>query len=71
MYYDQFFSGIQLLQGTWKDDITKCQECFIVVQMEKEIRELTKQRDLAQSRVEDLLQIIGNDQSSNKQVCRK
>ncbi|XP_010690757.2 kinesin-like protein KIN-7F [Beta vulgaris subsp. vulgaris] len=39
--------------------------------MEKEIRELTKQRDLAQSRVEDLLQIIGNDQSSNKQQRHK
>ncbi|GAB4837835.1 hypothetical protein Ancab_027360 [Ancistrocladus abbreviatus] len=33
--------------------------------MEKEIRELTKQCDLAQSRVEDLLQLIGNNQASN------
>ncbi|KNA24472.1 hypothetical protein SOVF_015360 [Spinacia oleracea] len=39
--------------------------------MDKQIRELTKQRDLAQSRVEDLLQIIGNDQSSNKQQRQK
>lgn len=36
--------------------------------MEKEIRELTKQRDLAQSRVEDLLLMIGNDETSSKQV---
>ena len=38
------------------------------MQMEKEIRELTKQRDLAQSRVEDLLQVIGNYQKSRKEV---
>lgn len=38
------------------------------MQMEKEIRELTKQRDLAQSRVEDLLRVIGNDQNSRKEV---
>ncbi|GMH02797.1 hypothetical protein Nepgr_004636 [Nepenthes gracilis] len=38
-----------------------------IEKMEKEIRELTKQRDLAQSRVEDLLQLIGNGQDSNKQ----
>ncbi|MBA0683053.1 hypothetical protein Goari_024730 [Gossypium aridum] len=34
------------------------------VKMEKEIRELTMQRDLAQSRVKDLLRMIGNDQES-------
>ncbi|XVF67817.1 hypothetical protein PTKIN_Ptkin10aG0152200 [Pterospermum kingtungense] len=33
-----------------------------IQKMEKEIRELTKQCDLAQSRVEDLLRMIGNDQ---------
>ena len=38
------------------------------MQMEKEIRELTKQRDLAQSRVEDLLRMIGNDQDSGQSV---
>lgn len=37
-------------------------------QMEKEIRELTKQRDLAQSRVEDLLQMVGNDHKSTKVI---
>lgn len=42
-----------------------------IEKMEKKIRELTKQRDLAQSRVEDLLQLIGNDQSPNKQEGRK
>ena len=41
---------------------------FLFMQMEKEIRELTKQRDLAQSRVEDLLRVIGNDQNSRKEV---
>ena len=39
------------------------------MQMEKEIRELTKLRDIAESRVEDLLQMIGNDQSSSQWVC--
>ena len=34
--------------------------------MEKEIRELTKQRDLAQSRVEDLLRMVGNNQDSRQ-----
>lgn len=34
-----------------------------IEKMEKEIRALTNQRDLAQSRVEDLLQLIGNDKS--------
>ncbi|KAL9231682.1 hypothetical protein vseg_006877 [Gypsophila vaccaria] len=38
-----------------------------IEKMEKEIRELSKQRSLAQSRVEDLLQIIGNDQPPKKQ----
>ncbi|KAI5577385.1 hypothetical protein BDE02_09G109400 [Populus trichocarpa] len=38
-----------------------------IQKMEKEIRELTKQRDLAQSRVEDLLRVIGNDQNSRKE----
>ncbi|XP_022763151.1 kinesin-like protein KIN-7E [Durio zibethinus] len=37
-----------------------------IQKMEKEIRELTKQRDLAQSRVEDLLRMIGNDQDSGQ-----
>ncbi|KAK9667248.1 hypothetical protein RND81_14G242900 [Saponaria officinalis] len=42
-----------------------------IEKMEKEIRELSKQRSLAQSRVEDLLQIIGNDQPSKKQERSK
>ncbi|KAG4979470.1 hypothetical protein JHK84_033056 [Glycine max] len=37
-----------------------------IEKMEKEIRELTKQRDLAQSRVEDLLRMVGKDQISGK-----
>ncbi|KAH9623004.1 hypothetical protein KSS87_009627 [Heliosperma pusillum] len=41
-----------------------------IEKMEKEVRELTKQRDHAQSRVGDLLQIIGNDQPSKKQERR-
>ncbi|KAK3195363.1 hypothetical protein Dsin_026673 [Dipteronia sinensis] len=35
-----------------------------IQKMEKEIRELTKQRDLAQSRVEDLLGMVGHGQDS-------
>lgn len=38
------------------------------MQMEKEIRELTKQRDLAESRIEDLLRMIGQDQTSRNGV---
>ncbi|XP_038721158.1 kinesin-like protein KIN-7E isoform X2 [Tripterygium wilfordii] len=37
-----------------------------IQKMEKEIRELAKQRDLAESRVEDLLKMIGNEQNSRK-----
>lgn len=35
-----------------------------IIQMEKEIRELTEQRDLAQSRIEDLLRMVGKEQIS-------
>ncbi|KAF3435791.1 hypothetical protein FNV43_RR22883 [Rhamnella rubrinervis] len=37
-----------------------------IEKMEKEIRELMKQRDLAQSRVEDLLRMVGNNQDSRQ-----
>ncbi|OMO75535.1 hypothetical protein COLO4_26044 [Corchorus olitorius] len=37
-----------------------------IQKMEKEIRELTKQRDLTQSRIEDLLRMIGHDQDSGQ-----
>lgn len=33
------------------------------------MRELTKQRDLAQSRVEDLLRTIKSDKTSSQKVC--
>jgi len=36
--------------------------------MEREIQELIKQRDLAQSQVEDLLRMVGNDQNSKKVI---
>lgn len=36
------------------------------MQMEKEIRELTKQRDLAESRIEDLLRMVGNEKNSRQ-----
>lgn len=36
--------------------------------MEKEIKDLTKQRDLAESRVKDLLLMIGQDENSRKGV---
>ncbi|KAA0033760.1 kinesin-like protein NACK2 [Cucumis melo var. makuwa] len=39
-----------------------------IEKMAKEIRELTKQRDLAQSRVEDLLRMVGNDDVSGKDI---
>lgn len=38
------------------------------MQMEKEIKELTKQRDLAQSRVEDLLRMVVHDQDVRQEV---
>ncbi|XP_061340546.1 kinesin-like protein KIN-7E isoform X2 [Gastrolobium bilobum] len=38
-----------------------------IEKMEKEIMELTKQRDLAQSRVEDLLLMVGKEQISRKE----
>ena len=41
---------------------------FSIIHREKDIRELTKQRDLAQSKVEDLLHMVGKDQISGKVV---
>lgn len=38
------------------------------MQMEKEIKELIQQRDLAQSRLEDLLQVVGDGHSSRQLV---
>lgn len=35
------------------------------------MRELTKQRDLAQSRVKDLLQTLKSDKTSSQKVCIK
>ncbi|KAF6169457.1 hypothetical protein GIB67_004738 [Kingdonia uniflora] len=35
-----------------------------IEKMEKEIKELTWQRDIAQSRLQDLLQVVGNNQAS-------
>ncbi|KAF8364837.1 hypothetical protein HHK36_033184 [Tetracentron sinense] len=37
-----------------------------IEKMEKEIKELTHQRDLAQCRVEDLLRVVGDDQASRR-----
>ncbi|KAK4757213.1 hypothetical protein SAY87_007340 [Trapa incisa] len=39
-----------------------------IEKMEKEIRVLTQQRDLAQSRVEDLLRLVGDDRGTRKPV---
>ncbi|XP_038888022.1 kinesin-like protein KIN-7E [Benincasa hispida] len=39
-----------------------------IEKMAKDIKELTKQRDLAQSRVEDLLRMVGHDDVSRKDV---
>lgn len=38
-----------------------------IEKMDKEIKELTKQRDLAESRIEDLLRMVGKDQISKKE----
>lgn len=43
------------------------------LQMEKEIKELKLQRDLAQSRLQDLLQVVGDNHvhvSKQSSVCR-
>lgn len=42
---------------------------FYILQLEKEVRELKKQRDLAESRIEDLLRMVGEGQRSRQQVC--
>ncbi|KAG6572067.1 Kinesin-like protein KIN-7E, partial [Cucurbita argyrosperma subsp. sororia] len=39
-----------------------------IEKMAKEIRELTKQRDLAQSRIEDLLRMVGHDDVVRKDI---
>jgi centromeric protein E len=41
---------------------------ILIIQMDKEIKELTKQRDLAESRIEDLLRMVGKDQISKKVI---
>lgn len=46
---------------------------FSITQLEKELREQTKQRELAESRVQDLLLMVGNDEDSTEWVsnfCR-
>ncbi|XP_044489754.1 kinesin-like protein KIN-7E isoform X2 [Mangifera indica] len=40
-----------------------------IQKMEKEIKELTKQRDLFQSRVEDLLKMVGHDQGTRQEAA--
>lgn len=42
---------------------------FYLLQLEKEVRELKKQRDLAESRIEDLLRMVGEGQRSRQRVC--
>ena len=37
---------------------------FDVVQMEKQVADMTKQRDLAQSRLEDFMKMVEHDESS-------
>jgi hypothetical protein len=41
------------------------------LQMEKEIKELKLQRDLAQSRLQDLLQVVGDNHVSNHPVVHE
>lgn len=42
---------------------------FSSMQLTKEVSEVTMQRDLAQSQVKDLLQMVGDDKSSTVSVC--
>lgn len=42
---------------------------FYLLQLVKEVRELKKQRDLAESRIEDLLRMVGEGQRSRQRVC--
>lgn len=39
----------------------------ILIQMEREIKELMQQRDLAQSRLDDLSAALGDDERSSRQ----
>ncbi|CAJ1973031.1 unnamed protein product [Sphenostylis stenocarpa] len=53
--------------GTSKILISNFSSVNLSFLMEGEIRELIKQRDLAQSQVEDLLRMVGNDQGATKE----
>ncbi|CAH9125878.1 unnamed protein product [Cuscuta epithymum] len=44
---------------------------MLIEKLEKEIKELARQRDLAQSRIEGLLQMKGNDQGSNQKLQKE
>ncbi|CAN4107457.1 unnamed protein product [Withania somnifera] len=61
------------LESELKTPTTTCDHVVLlrkkdqqIEKLEKEVRELTKQRDLAQSRVEDLLRTIKNDKTSSQ-----
>lgn len=41
--------------------------CY-TLQLEKEIKELMQQRDLAESRLEDLLRVVGDERASRRWV---
>lgn len=61
------------LESELKTPTTTCDHVVLlrkkdqqIEKLEKEVRELTKQRDLAQSRVEDLMRTIKSDKTSSK-----
>ena len=51
-----------LFQGSWVLALTLIK--VLIVQMEKQLVEMTKQRDLAQSRFEDYMKMVEHDESS-------
>lgn len=43
--------------------------CFPIMQLKKEVKELTLQLDLAQGQIKDLLQLVGDDRPALVPVC--
>ena len=65
-----FTSNVSLLHNSFAifEHIScgcKYELCYLYMQLKKEVKELTLQRDLAQSQIKDmLLQGVGDDESS-------
>jgi len=41
----------------------------LFLQLKREVMDLRMQRDLAQSQIKDMLQVVGDDTSSSELVC--